>query len=211
MIYLFCLFFGPLCLFAAYLVITSIRNAKTMGALTFRFPGKPEKKQYRIEKENHIDIQTGFRCSGFASAFVLRHFGIDVNGDEVYDKMPCKTEDGCVYPKGIVQLMKMYGLECVFCRGNLNSLKNELCKGVPVIVFIRLHHGKDMLHFVPVVGYDEEYIYFAESWEDRVNCDMPQYNRRVPVKEFMSLWAIGDWGMPLYSNTYFAVSGEAKK
>ena len=192
--------------FLLYLLITSVRNARTMGKLTFCLPGKPEKKAYLIEKENRIDIQTGFRCSGFASAFVLRHFGQNVTGDEAYEKMPCKTEDGCVYPKGIVQLMDMYGLKCTFCRGGLNSLKREICKGNPVIVFIRLHHVKQMLHFVPVVGYDEEYIYFAESWDDRVNCDMPHYNRRVPVKEFMTLWRIGDWGMPLYSCTYFTVS-----
>lgn len=47
--------------------------------------------------EERIDIQTEFQCSAFASAYVLRHFGIDATGIKLYAKMPHKMKNGYVY------------------------------------------------------------------------------------------------------------------
>ena len=49
--------------------------------------------------KNKIDIQTGFKCSAFASAYLLRHLNIDANGDEIYNMIPHKMKSGYVYPK----------------------------------------------------------------------------------------------------------------
>ena len=38
-------------------------------------------------------------------------------------------------------------------------------KGNPVIVMIRVQKDKDWLHYVPVVGFDEEHVFLAESVE----------------------------------------------
>ena len=49
-------------------------------------------------------------------------------------------------------LLKQNGVNAKYVRGNLCALKNEVSKGNPVIVLIRVEAKKPYLHFVPVVG-----------------------------------------------------------
>lgn len=79
-------------------------------------------------------------------------------------------QDGNVYPRGIRNLFLKYGFKVKYCAGNLNALKREVSKGNPVIVMVRTHVGKRWFHYVPVVGYDEQYIFVAESMKELVNC-----------------------------------------
>lgn len=44
--------------------------------------------------------------------------------------------------------------------------------------------GYRYLHYIAVVGFDEEYIYTADSLENHVNSDSKLYNRRVPIADF---------------------------
>lgn len=76
-----------------------------------------------------------------------------------------------------------------------------------MIVFIKTQKDRNYLHFVPVVGYDKEYIYLSESIKKLVNCDdvHNRYNRKVPINEFKKLWNVKRIHMLLYSNTYIAV------
>lgn len=188
-----------------YFVITMIVDFILMGRLSICIMGKCSHNKYVITKKNRIDIQTGYQCSAFSSAFVLRHFGVDVNGEELYQKMPNKIKDGYVYPKGIQNLFPQYGFRVKYCTGNLNALKCEVSKGNPVIVMIRVNAEKNWLHYVPVVGYDERHIFIAESLKELVNCNKKYYNREVNNSEFRKLWNTGMVKMPFYRNTYMVI------
>lgn len=198
------LLFGVLSLFI-YLVITTVIDCILMGMLHFHFSLRPGKHTFLIKTPNQIHMQTSFRCSAFSSAYVLRHWGREAEGDALYEHMPNKMKDGYVYPRGIQKLLPQYGLKVRYCAGNLNALKNAVSMGSPVVVMIRVRPDKNWLHYVPVVGYDEEYIYVAESLPELVNCDESVYNRKIPTAEFRKLWNTAMLKMPLYGNTYFTV------
>ena len=110
-----------------------------------------------------------------------------------------------VYPKGIFNFLFKNGFKVKYCRGNLNSLKNEVATGNPVIAMIKIRPDKNWLHYVPVVGYDGQNIFIAESLAELSNCNEPHYNRRIPAKEFKKLWNTAMPKMPLYANTFFTV------
>ena len=114
-------------------------------------------------------------------------------------------KNGLVYPKGILHLFSQYGFKVKYCGGNIASLKNEVSKGNPVIVMIRIQSDKSWLHYVPVVGYDEQNIFLAESLSDFINCKELYYNRTIPIKEFKKLWNTGMLKMPFYRNTYYSL------
>ena len=80
-----------------YLLITLIVDFIVMGKVSFRVSKTKHKDKFVIK--NKIDIQTGFKCSAFASAYLLRHLNIDANGDEIYNMIPHKMKSGYVYPK----------------------------------------------------------------------------------------------------------------
>ena len=72
---------------------------------------------------------------------------------------------------------------------------------------IRVQKDKNWLNYVPVVGYDETYIYLAESLPELVNCESEYYNRRVEIKEFKKLWNTAMIRQPFYKNTYMRIMG----
>ena len=187
---------------ANYLVIATIVDCVLMGELHFQFSIKCRKKKFVITKTNRIDMQSGYKCSAFSSAYVLRHWDAEGNGDAIYEIIPNKMKDGCVYPKGIQKLLSQYGFKVKYCAGSIAALKNEVSAGNPVIVMIRIRPDKNWLHYVPVVGYDEQSIFVAESLEEFVNCNEQYYNRKIPVREFKKLWNTSMLKMPLYRNTY---------
>jgi len=188
-----------------YVIITTIVDSFLMGALHFHFSMKCRKKEVVITKENRIDLQSGYRCSAFSSAYILRHWDIEEHGDNLYEIIPNKTKDGYVYPRGILNLLSQYGFKIKYCTGNIAALKNEVSKGNPVIVMIRIQTDKNWLHYVPVVGYDEQYIFIAESLADFVNCNEQYYNRKIPINEFKKLWNTSMLKMPFYRNTYYGL------
>ena len=189
-----------------YAIITTIVDSFLMGTLHFRFSMKCRKKEFVITEANRIDIQSGYKCSAFSSAYVLRHWDIEEKGDSLYEVISNKMKDGCVYPKGISNLLTRYGFKVKYCMGNIAALKNEVSKGTPVIVMIRVQQDKSWLHYVPVVGYDEQHIFLAESLSDYVNCNEQYYNRKIPIKEFKKLWNTSMLKMPFYRNTYYSVA-----
>lgn len=188
-----------------YFTVTTIVDISLMGALSPKISLKCKINKFTIEKENRIDIQSGYKCSAFSSAYVLRHWDITADGNELYEIMPNKMKDGYVYPKGIQNLLPKYGFKVKYCTGNINALKNEVSKGNPVIVMIKIHPNKNWLHYVPVVGYDENNIFIAESLKESVNCDEKYYNRKIADSEFKKSWNTGMIKMPFYRNTYMTV------
>lgn len=193
-----------------YLIITNIVDIILLGAFSFRFSAGCHTEQFVITKENRIDMQKGFQCSAFSTAYVLRHFDKEVDGGTLYSVMPHKMKSGYVYPKGVHDMLRSYGMKVKYCRGNLNALKVDLQKGNPVIVMIRVQKDKDWLHYVPVVGFDEEHVFLAESLSELINCKNVLYNRRLRNEEFMQLWNTAMLKQPFYKNTYFVTKSKSE-
>lgn len=191
--------------FINYFIITTIVDWCLMGIAIPIFAKNCCSKMFFIEKKNRIDFQKNIECSAFSSAYILRHLNIDAAGEELYKIMPNKMKTGYVYPKGICNLLKQYGVKVKYRIGNLNSLKNEVRKGNPVIVMIKTEEDKKELHYVPVVGYDNNFIYVAESLKYLANIDEEKYNRKIENSKFKKLWKTNELKMPLYRNTYIAI------
>lgn len=165
-------------------------------------------EQFMIENVNYFDYQTGVECSAFASAYLLRHYGEEADGMQLYEDFPDKLSDGMgVMPSGITNFFKSKGYHAEYItNGTVEELKYEISKGAPVIVFIHTEVPYDSphnTHYVPVVGYDKEYFYLAESLEYLANCkeesDLP-YNRKIEINYFKELWLEIDnmWDNPYY-------------
>ena len=90
--------------------------------------------------------------------------------------------------------------------GTIADLKKEIGNDVPVIVFIKVNRNKNYLHYVPVVGYDEENFYIAESLKELTNANGLLYNCKISIIEFKKLWNTSDLNMPLYKNTYIKIT-----
>ncbi|PYF06240.1 C39 family peptidase [Ureibacillus chungkukjangi] len=196
-----------------WFIITIIINAYLM---TFPLPVLRKRDypaNYVIQRSNRIDKQTKRECAAFSTAYVLRHFGLEADGEELYTNFPSKLRSGNVYPKAIRTVLRKNGFKTNYYKGNINTLKYEVSKGNPVIVFIKVHKESKDLHFVPVIGYDKEYIYLSESLSQLVNCNDENigYNRKVPINEFRKLWNVKNINMPLYSNTYITVDTKVTK
>ncbi|AWE07639.1 peptidase [Lysinibacillus sp. 2017] len=190
-----------------WIIISTIINAYLMSLPIPVLRKRNYPANYLIQHNNRIDFQNNTECAAFSTAYLLRHFGLEAEGDALYTHFPSKTRAGNVYPKGIRTELRKNGFKTNYYKGNINTLKYEVSKGTPVIVFIKVHKDRNNLHFVPVVGYDEEYIYLSESLGHLVNCDddHESYNRKVPINEFKKLWNVKRIHMLLYSNTYIAV------
>ncbi|GGA60241.1 cysteine peptidase family C39 domain-containing protein [Ornithinibacillus halotolerans] len=192
-----------------WVVISTAINAYLMTLPKPVLRKKDYPATYFIRRTNRIDRQNKRECAAFSSAYILRHFGIEANGEELYQNFPSKTRTGDVYPKGIRTVLKKKELKTNYYKGNIHTLKYEVSKGTPVIVFIKVNKNRRNLHFVPVIGYDEKYVYLAESLGHLVNCqhnnEERMYNRKVLIEDFKKLWDVKTIYTLFYSNTYITV------
>lgn len=190
-----------------WILISTIINAYLMTLPIPVLRKRDYPINYLIQQNNRIDFQNKTECAAFSTAYLLRHFGMENDGEALYTYFPSKTRAGNVYPKGIRTVLREKGFKTNYYKGNINTLKYEVSKGIPVIVFIKVQKDSNNLHFVPVVGYDKEYIYLSESLRHLVNCgdEQKSFNRKVPINEFKKLWNVKRIHMLLYSNTYIAV------
>lgn len=143
---------------------------------------------YLIQGTNRMDIQQHNECAAFSSAYVLRHFGIEADGNEIYKNFLRKLVDGTITSKGILSFFKRQGFAVAYYRGNVESLKLRLTHGVPVIAFVRTLPNQRYLHFVPVVGYDRDSLYLADSLHYTINCNEPYFNRKITIPDFERVW-----------------------
>lgn len=155
-----------------------------------------------ITSPNRTEVQKNVECAAFSSAFVLRHFGIESDGHQLYRTYPRKLLDGTFYPKAITVFFKKLGYPAAYLRGDVHTLRKQISRGVPVILFIKVHPDKRFQHFVPVVGYDATHFYLAESLDFKRNCDEAHYNRKISVSELESLWKT--W-LPFSRNSYMVI------
>lgn len=183
----------------------------TLGDILFiglphiKFQRKLNKESYFITKRNCFETQQNAECSAYASAYVYRHLGKNVNGLELYKEMPCKSLKGYVYCRGIVKLARKHGFKANFYTGNLTALKNTIAKGNPVIVMLRSRVKSKNLHYISIVGYDKENFYAVDSAASLRNANDKLYNRVISINEFKKLWNVSMLKQPLYFNLFFEI------
>lgn len=139
-----------------------------------------------INEANYVQFQEELDCGGYATAYVLRHLGEDIQGDELFDQMSYKVGRG-VSLRGIRKAFQDYGYQAVSYTGTIETMKMQLQKGNPVVAFVTIN--EDGEHYVAVVGWDKNFIYLADSTgsaSNTVGC--LQYNRRVTYEQFEKLW-----------------------
>ena len=183
---------------------STLEDISSLNIVEADFP-----EAYMVEQDNYFDYQPGPECSAFSSAYLLRHYGEEAVGLELYQDFPGKLPDGNgVYPQGIVSFFLDKGYEAEFVSdATVEDLKREIAKGAPVIVFIHGQEPVDNLHnthYVPIIGYDEAYFYFAESSSGLANCKDEEdvaYNRKTEIETFEKLWVNidGVWDHPYFS------------
>lgn len=206
------LLIGLLLFFIISFLIVWVLDGLVIG---FAAPGRKNKDKsmvkdsFLLQSKNRIDLQRSTECSGFSSAHVLRSFGIEAEGNEMYAGMPGKLKSGAVLPKNLKKVLKQHGFRVRYEYGSLKSLQEELCKGNRVIVFVKTRLDKPWLHYVPVVGYDEENVFIAESMRSLVNCKEAFYNRKLSKEEFLKFWDTRAWYMPFYKNTYLVIEKQS--
>lgn len=143
---------------------------------------------YMVTTDNYFDYQKRYECSGYASAYVLRSLGVEADGLKLYNAFTGKNADGTLAPGPLKDNLRHMGYAASLHIGSLTDLKHAVSRGTPVVVLIRVKASEPYLHYVPVVGYDEDFIYVADSLSYMVNAEDPHYNRRIAAEDFKVLW-----------------------
>ena len=133
--------------------------------------------------ENRIDFQTGDNCAAYAAAFVLRRLGMQTDGERIAPEMG--RIFGFVSADSIVRVFEKHGFSANAYHGDVDTLKQRLAGGVPVIVFVSIPNDT---HYAVAVGYDTQYVYLVDSLPENKNAEEPQYNRRLTIGEFEKIW-----------------------
>ena len=149
-------------------------------------------------EENRIDHQTDGKCAAYATAYILRHFGEEADGEELFPKW--KRPFGFTPANSIADIFEQYGYQAKSCHGSVDTLKQRLTNGNPIIVFIRIPGDT---HYTVVVGYDEQYIYLADSLAENANASDARYNRVLTTEDFEAVWKTGTL---LPDNIYIVVT-----
>lgn len=162
---------------------------------------------YMVNDDNAIDYQPGLECAAFSSAYLLRHYKEEGDGLKLYENFPSRLPEGGVMPHGIVEFFDERGYAAEFkSDGTVEMLKELVSHGTPVIVFIHLEEPYETTHnthYIPLIGYDTDYLYFAESLIEYANCKNEEdvsYNRKTEIRKFERLWANidGTWDYPYF-------------
>lgn len=141
-------------------------------------------ESYFIANPSYIDYQKNNDCSAYATAYVLRCLGENIDGKELYPQMT--RSFGMMTARSVVTVIKKHGYAAKAYHGNIDTLKQRLKSGVPIICLV--NNGNDT-HYVVLVGYDEDYVYIVDSIKENANvADGSLYNRRIGIDNFMSLW-----------------------
>ena len=136
--------------------------------------------------ENRIDFQTDGSCAAYATAYVLRSLGEQTDGEQIAPEM--ERIFGFVPAGSIVRVLEKHGFSAKAYHGDLDTLKQRLSGGVPVIVFVSIPNDT---HYAVVVGYDTQYFYLVDSLPENENVNEAQYNRRLTTEEFERIWRTG--------------------
>ena len=196
---------GLLIVIVVVIVMILVLDGVIIGVAAWEKGKKSAPVSFLLKEKNRLALQRSTECAGFSSAHVLRSFGVEAEGNDMYARMPGKLKNGAVLPGKLKKVLRGYGFKVRFVRGNVDSLKSELAKGNRVIAFVKTRLDKRWLHYVPIVGYNEEEIFIAESLGYLTNCREEHFNRRLSTEEFLKYWNTSAWYMPFYKNTYLVV------
>lgn len=158
--------------------------------------------EYMITSDNYFDYQKHYECSGYASAYALRSLGVEADGVELYKGFTNKNPDGTLAPGYLWENLRHMGYKASLRVGSITDLKYTVRKGTPVVVLIRVNMTQPYLHYVPVVGYDKDYIYVADSLSYLVNAEEAHYNRKIAIEDFKDLWKNETFGV---NNIYLTI------
>ena len=196
-------------LIAALSVIALILVA-AVGFLAFVSPPKDEieafdypPKFFCATAENRIDYQTDGKCAAYATAYLLRYFGENASGEELFSEF--KRPFGFASASSVVGVLERRGYGAKAYHGSVNTLKQRLSEGQPIIVFISIASDT---HYAVVVGYDEQHVYLADSLAENANATNEQYNRVMTRKEFQAVWKTQT---PLPDNIYITARKNANR
>ena len=148
--------------------------------------------------ENRIDYQSDGNCAAYATAFVLRSLGEQTDGEQIAPEV--KRLFGFVPAGSIVRVFEKHGFSANAYHGDVDTLKQRLAGGVPVIVFLSIPNDT---HYAVVVGYDAQYVYLVDSLPESENANGNRYNRKIKIEEFEGAWKT-DTVLP--DNVYIVVN-----
>lgn len=158
---------------------------------------------FSIDKENLFETQLNNECSAFSLSYILRHFGEQQTGLNLYQELNYKLPvSGYVLPKGIIHYFKNSNYSIEMFTGTLESLKTRLAEGTPIIVLVG--QSFNWQHYMTLVGYDStsDELYFFDSLKiNDENGEQPG-NRTLKTNYFLSLW---DNGLPIFHQLYFVI------
>lgn len=187
------------------LLIMVLFGVAVGGFLSYISPPKDDIDVFAYPSEffcktegNRIDYRTDGKCAAYASAYLMRHFGEEIHGEELFSEL--KRPFGFSSAKSITDVFEKHGYSAEAYHGSIETLKQRLSEGNPIIVFIRI--PKDT-HYAVVVGYDEKHVYLADSIEENANASDARYNRALTTEDFESVWKTGT---PLPDNIYILSS-----
>lgn len=181
-----------ICLTAAIIAII-LSVAAAISFLAYISPPKDEVEFFDYPPEffcasvgNRIDCQTDGKCAAYAAAYLLRHFEEDADGEALFPEL--KRPLGFASANSIVDVFERHGYQAKACHGSIDTLKQRLTGGKPIIVFIRIPGDT---HYAVVVGYDEQYIYLADSLAENSNASDTRCNRVLTTEDFEAVWKTG--------------------
>lgn len=181
-----------ICLTAAMAAIV-VSIAAAISFLAYISPPRDEVEAFDYppeffcaSAENRIDYQTDGKCAAYAAAYLLRRFGEDANGEALFPEL--KRTLGFVSANSVVDVFEQHGCQAKACHGSVDTLKQRLTEGNPIIVFIRIPGDT---HYAVVVGYDEQHIYLVDSLAENANASDTQYNRVLTRENFEAVWKTG--------------------
>lgn len=187
-----------------FLAITAVKVLPAIYTTRELISGDGAPKEYFINTaEDPIEKQEDGQCSAYAAAYVMRYYGDDIHGGELYPDVDRRF--GAVLPSNVVRLFRDHSYQAKAYHGTLDTMKKRLSKGTPVIVYIRIQNDT---HYAVVTGYDEDHIYLMDPMTENANADDPSYNRIIDNDEFMRLWKTGFW---ISDNVYITASKNAEQ
>ena len=149
--------------------------------------GNSGAESFMISPMPAAESQEHNECGAMSSAFVLRFYGENAKGLELYDQIEEKNPDGTINPKPLKNFWdKKRGYKMNVFKGDAAALKNAVSHNIPVIVLINCPGG---WHYVPVVGYDQRFVYIQDSVPSFRNSSGAT-NRKESWKDFEALWNV---------------------
>lgn len=141
-----------------------------------------EPPAHSIERPVNIKMQQGPKCSAYSSSCLLRYYGKDIDADKLYRSF-MKLPDGSAVPSSVARKIKAK----IHTHGKISDIEKQIDDKKPVLVLIYYDKtpGWDNLHYVLVTGYDDEYIYIADSLH---GSGERYYNRAVKRDIFEVMW-----------------------